>query len=91
MKFGLGGVHGSVIPFRNFGFVGLLLAFVLFSFLIVRVEQACRNKATPANTSVLVAIAATLPHWLWYGDKYMVNAVIIVCIILVLRRLSMLR
>lgn len=77
MTYGIGGNHALVLPFRNFSMLGILLVPAVFSFIISRVEVTAQKGLTVYRLSLVLILIMAAPHWLWYGEKYIVNAVII--------------
>lgn len=77
MTYGIGGNHALVLPFRNFSMLGILLVPAVFSFIISRIEVTAQKSLTVYRLSQVLILIMAAPHWLWYGEKYIVNAVII--------------
>lgn len=76
MRYGIGGTHALVLPFRNFSMPGVFLVTTFWSFLVCRAElNTCRNP-TITGLSLLVVLVMAAPHWLWYGEKNIINALI---------------
>lgn len=88
MRYGLGGTHFSVVPFMNFRMIGVFVIPAIISFIFTTYEKLAMKKMTVINLSLLCTIAAVAPHWLWYGDKYGFNAIVIWSILGFLYRLS---
>ena len=76
MRYGIGGTHASVLPFRNFSMLGVFLVTAFSSFLICRAELKVYRNITVSGVSLLVVLVAAAPHWLWYGEKSLVNALV---------------
>jgi len=87
MTFGLGGTHAVVVPFMNFRMIGVFFVIALWAYLIGRLEQRSLKKLTIVRLSLLGTIAVAIPHWFWYGEKYIINAAIIWFLLSVLYRL----
>ena len=81
MRYGLGGVHLFVVPFLNFGIFGVFFIMYLFSFLITKSFHFFYNNPNVYRLSFILALTVTLPHWIWYGDKYIINSIIITLIV----------
>ena len=77
MRYGLGGWHALVLPFRNFSFPGIFLIMFIFSKIIFSIERWSTNNPNTFSLSLIVVLIMVLPHWLWYGEKALVNAVIV--------------
>jgi hypothetical protein len=78
MRFGLGGTHFSVVPFRNFGLFGVFVFSLVQSRILFLLIRYLRRKNTIFSIAVFGFLFSVLPHWLWYGDKYIINAIIII-------------
>ena len=86
---GTGGLHFLVTPYINFGLVGVFaFGLLVFYFWRLTVESAMGVRA-PAAILVLVVLTAIQPSWLWYGDKYLINSLLILAAILGGHRLAM--
>lgn len=89
MRYGLGGTHASVVPFMNFGMVGVFIIPALWAFILCSYERSVIARLSVINLSLLVTMVMVSPHWLWYGEKYALNAVIIWIILSYLYRISL--
>lgn len=76
MRYGIGGTHALVLPFRNFSMLGVLLVTAFWSFLVCRAELKALRNTTVSGVSLLVVLVLAAPHWLWYGEKSIINALI---------------
>lgn len=77
MRYGVGGTHITVLPFRNFGMFGVFfLSFLLFS-IILKIEKIGFSRFSVVNLCLLVTAITVMPLFLWYGDKFFINSVII--------------
>ena len=77
MTYGVGGTHAVVVPFMNFRMVGVFTIIALWSFACARLERYSIKNATVSNLALLGTVAMAVPHWLWYGEKNIINALII--------------
>jgi hypothetical protein len=77
MRYGLGGTHASVAPFVNFGMVGAFAIAAIWSYIFSRYEKKALGKTSVINLSWLATMVMASPHWLWYGEKNGVNALIL--------------
>lgn len=89
MIYGLGGTHATVVPFLNFRMAGVFIILSAISFLVARVERLSVTRLTPSRLALLGILATAIPHWLWYGDKNIVNALIMWGMLTVLYRLRL--
>ena len=88
MTYGLGGVHAVVLPFRNFGMIGVFFILMLWGCLLVNAEKHFSRALTASSLAFLGVVAMALPHWLWYGEKNIINALIVWLILSLLYRIS---
>ncbi len=78
MTYGIGGVHAVVVPFMNFLMVGVFAVLMLLGWIVAAAERWCvSRRRTVVGLALWATLVAVAPHWLWYGDKYVINAVII--------------
>lgn len=89
MRYGQGGAHATVVPFMNFRMTGVFLAAAIWAFLIAKHERMAMGRAGVVRWTLLVTIAMASPHWLWYGDKNGLNAIILWLILSVCYRVSL--
>lgn len=88
MTYGIGGTHGVVIPFMAFGMSGVFLIVALWSFVLSRLERHVIRKPSIPHLALLGTIVMAAPHWLWYGEKNILNALTIYLVCLVAYKLS---
>jgi hypothetical protein len=89
MRYGLGGTHSTVVPFMNFGMLGVFLGPAIWSSIITSYEKSALHNINVIQLSLLTTIAMASPHWLWYGEKYGINAIILWIILSWFYRLSL--
>jgi hypothetical protein len=77
MRYGIGGTHGSVVPFMNFRMAGVLIVTAFWAFIFSGYERKAMKVIRVRSLALLCTIAMVAPHWLWYGEKYVINALII--------------
>jgi hypothetical protein len=77
MRYGMGGTHASVVPFMNFRMLGVLLIPALWAYIVARYEKGALKRLSISNLALLGTAALASAHWLWYGDKYGFNALVI--------------
>lgn len=87
MTYGIGGTHAVVVPFMNFRMGGVFVIIAFWSFILAKIERYALKHITVSKLALLGTIAMAAPHWLWYGEKYIMNAVIIWFILSILYRL----
>lgn len=79
MTYGIGGIHAVVMPFYDFRMPGVFLVIALWSYFTARIDGSCLSFQSILLRGCMIIAA---PWWLWYGEKAIINAVII-CYILV--------
>jgi hypothetical protein len=89
MRYGLGGTHATVVPFMNFRMVGVFLVSATWTFIIVNYEKMALKQVGVIKLSLLASIAMVSPHWLWYGEKYGLNALLMWIIFAFFYRVSL--
>jgi len=77
MRYGIGGTHATVVPFMNFSILGVFLITALWSWFFSRIERSTLRRVDVVRLSFLVTFAMAAPHWLWYGEKSGINALVI--------------
>lgn len=81
MTYGLGGTHSVVLPFRNFGIFGVFIIMSIWSFIFNRFEINTTKNISVISLTFLSIFTFVLPHWLWFGDKFLINAFIILIVL----------
>jgi len=76
MRYGIGGTHASVVPFMNFRMTGVFLITALWAFVFCRVEKKAVENPRVSSISLICIVVMASPHWLWYGEKSIMNAII---------------
>lgn len=89
MRYGLGGTHAVVVPFMNFSMMGVFIIPAIWSGLLTLYEKKVLKRVSVIKLSFLVTITTVLPHWLWYGEKNILNGLIIWIIFCYIYRLSL--
>lgn len=77
MLYGIGGTHATVVPFMNFGMIGVFLLTGIWAYLFTRWEISSLQRRSVLTLSFFLIIVTAAPHWLWYGEKSIINALII--------------
>lgn len=77
MTYGIGGTHAVVVPFMNFRMAGVFTIAALLSYGLAKIERYSIKHFNASRFALLGIIAACLPHGLWYGEKYLMNAFVI--------------
>jgi len=77
MRYGIGGTHALVVPFMNFRIIGVFFILGLWGYVFTKIEHTVLKNMTVSNLALLGMIALCLPHWLWYGEKYIMNIIVL--------------
>jgi hypothetical protein len=77
MTYGQGGVHAVVVPFMNFRMIGVFVIPALWAYSLTLYEKLAMKKGGVNAFASLCIIALATPHWLWYGEKNVINALLI--------------
>jgi hypothetical protein len=89
MRYGLGGTHAAVAPFVNFGMLGVFVIPAFWSYIFLRYEKNAIKRISVINLSLLGSVVLGSAHWLWYGEKNGINALILWAIFAFLYRVSL--
>jgi hypothetical protein len=89
MRYGIGGTHASVVPFINFSMLGVFLIPTLWSWFFASVEKLTLRRINVPKLSFLVTFAMAAPHWLWYGEKSAINALVMWLVLSFIYRVSL--
>jgi len=89
MRYGLGGVHGYVVPFINFSLYGVFIFAFLTSYFINHIYYVAYKIPNVKNLAFVGTVICVAPHWMWYGDKYAINILIISYISLWLYKIAL--
>lgn len=77
MRYGIGGTHAVVVPFMNFRLAGVLIVPALWAYVLTRFERYGLQRFSVVNLALLGTLVMASPHWLWYGEKNIMNAFVI--------------
>jgi hypothetical protein len=77
MTFGQGGTHASVLPFRNFGIVGVWVVPMIWTYIFMYWERKSLRNNCVKSLTLLTYFTAVIPHFVWYGEKNAINATLI--------------
>ena len=74
-----GGIHLPIVPFLNFGALGVVLILSFYGFIIGRIELLGGSEnPQPFWRFIYGAFFVFLPFWMWYGDMYAIRGVMAV-------------
>lgn len=88
MIYGLGGTHASVLPFRNFGLLGVFFISSIVFYFLMKVDRLVSKKPSMSSIILVATLVTIIPHWVWYGEKNLLNGVIMYLLFLLLYRIS---
>ncbi|CAI8978289.1 Oligosaccharide repeat unit polymerase [Pseudomonas sp. IT-P258] len=72
---GLGGIHVAGVAFENFGLFGVFLnGFISVCFLRL-IDSRCRDDDF-LRIFLYMLCAASVMHWVWYGEIYLLNSLV---------------
>jgi hypothetical protein len=91
MRYGIGGTHAVVVPFLNFRMAGVFLVIAFWGYIFAKIEHSVIRRLTVVNLALLGTVAMAVPHWLWYGEKYIMNALILWLVLSVVYRIRVSR
>jgi len=77
MTYGIGGTHATVVPFMNFGLIGVFFILILIGYFLAYIDLSYQKKQNATSISLAGVLVMILPHWFWYGEKYFINVMII--------------
>jgi hypothetical protein len=86
MRYGIGGVHATVLPYLNFRLPGVFLITGIWTYLIVIIEKKAVTLSGPISMALLGMLVTCAPHWIWYGEKLVLNTIIMWALIAFLYR-----
>lgn len=89
MRYGIGGTHATVVPFTNFRMLGVFLVPAIWTFIMANYEIKALQRISVINLSLLLTIVMASPHWLWYGEKAGINAILLWLILVFFFRISL--
>ena len=81
MRYGQGGTHALVLPFRTFGMAGIFVITALWYCLLQITERYLLARFNIFSVATLAMLVTMAPHWLWYGEKNIINGVIFLILI----------
>lgn len=76
MRYGIGGTHATVVPFMNFGMMGVFLITAIWARLIASFEKKILLRLSVTGLSFLITMTMASPHWFWYGEKNGMNSLV---------------
>lgn len=76
MGYTVGGMSQVIVPFKNFGIIGVFFHMMIVGSFLAYVEWKQKLKA--GGWRILYgALFVSLMHWFWYGDMYIIRALMI--------------
>ncbi len=80
MGYTVGGMNPIIVPFKNFGPIGVIVHMALCGLIIGWVELLAARHNTLGRLFLAGFIIGGF-HWFWYGDMYIVRVMMIVLIV----------
>jgi len=81
MRYGQGGTHAIVVPFMNFRMVGVVVILAIWGLLFSWIERSTaksgRDTFAVPKIAVFGLAITVIPHWIWYGEKILINGILI--------------
>ena len=77
LRYGHGGIHSTVLPFRNFGLVGVFFISAICFSIILYLEKFCTQNFSVVRLSFLCTLIFIIPFFLWYGEKVFISCFLI--------------
>lgn len=72
---GLGGIHVAGVAFENFGLFGVFLNGFISVFFLRLIDSRCRDNDF-LRLFLYMLCAASVMHWIWYGEIYLLNSLV---------------
>jgi hypothetical protein len=77
MIYGLGGTHAVVVPFMNFGMGGIVVILLAWAVLLNLLDRSIVRAPGYFRFCLCAVMLGVLPHWFWYGEKNVINVLIL--------------
>jgi hypothetical protein len=75
MRFGIGGTHILVVPYMNFGILGVYCIMFAQAALFAWIDNEVRHNNNFSKIFLFGSLIVIGPHWYWYGDMSLVRGV----------------
>jgi len=75
MRFGIGGTHVLVVPYMNFGSLGVYCILFAQAAVFAWIDNAVRYNNNFSKIFLFGSLIVIGPHWYWYGDMSLVRGV----------------
>lgn len=72
---GLGGIHVAGVAFENFGLFGVFLNGLISVCFLRLIDSRCREDDF-LRLFLYMLCAASVMHWVWYGEIYLLNSLV---------------
>ena len=83
MRYGIGGNQVVVVPFMNFGPIGVVSIFLLIGFMLGKIEANSSHKKSVRTMFYVGVMGIIAPHWFWYGDLALIRGIMSGFVVLV--------
>lgn len=73
MGYTVGGLSPSVVPFMNFGMWGVIVVLFLEGYFVAYTENKAQGGGLMWGIAYIEILCCSM-HWFWYGDMYIIRA-----------------
>ncbi len=73
MRYGIGGTHALVVPYMNFGSIGVLIVALLHGAFFTWLERSLQKDPNFSRIFLFGSFIVVGPHWYWYGDMSLIR------------------
>ena len=87
LTMGSGGYYGFVMPYWSFGTWGVASISICLGLFYGWLNRLCDLGSKNCFLSVFgfIVFVGFAPHWVWYGDKILINTIVYFCVFLTFR------
>jgi hypothetical protein len=89
LRYGHGGSHGTVLPFRNFGLAGVFFISAICFSIILYLEKICTRNLSVVRLSFLCTLVFVMPFFLWYSEKVFISCFLILLLLSFIYQISL--
>jgi hypothetical protein len=76
ITYGIGGWYFLVLPFMNFLLFGVFILSAIIFMLLAWTDHKLQQYQSATKFAFYLIILMAIPHWFWYGEKAIINAII---------------
>jgi hypothetical protein len=89
LRYGHGGIHSIVLPFRNFGLAGVFFISAISFSIILYLEKFCTQNFSVVRLSFLCTLIFIMPFFSWYGEKVFISCFLILLLLSFIYQISL--